>query len=237
MALQRIGARGQITSINDNSPNAVKVLTCWDAVFQEVLTERDWRFAKTRSQLQPLATTPLYGYQFAYGLPSDFLRFVRPHKVPADLTWYFESLGPPGTSGWYPNIDRPFWPPGFKYIVETLPPVVSGTFPDIVTADQPMSLLTNYDGSSGPLMINYIRLISDYSQLMPGFVNALISRLAMELAIAVTEDKQKREEYKADYRESLNSAEAQNESYDLVSHDEQGSESWRMAGRYVRWVR
>ena len=52
MALQRIGARGTIASLTEDSPNAIKVNICWDMVFQEVLSERDWKFAKTRVQLQ-----------------------------------------------------------------------------------------------------------------------------------------------------------------------------------------
>ena len=46
LALGRIGARGQIVSVNDGTPNAVKVLAIWDAIFQEVLSERDWKFAR-----------------------------------------------------------------------------------------------------------------------------------------------------------------------------------------------
>ena len=78
VALGRIGARGQIVSLNDNSPNAIKVLACWDFVFQEVMAERDWKFAKTRVQLQLSNVTPLYSYKYAWALPGDLLRFVRP---------------------------------------------------------------------------------------------------------------------------------------------------------------
>jgi hypothetical protein len=93
--------------------------------------------------------------------------------------------------------------------------------------------LTNYGGWRGPAAINYIQLISDYSQLMPGFVNCLANRLAMELSIGITEDKQKFQMAQEMYKESLNSAEAQNESMDY-SEDESGTESWARAGRYVR---
>ena len=81
-------------------------------------------------------------------------------------------------------------------------------------------------------MINYIQLISDYTQLMPGFVDCLCFRLAQELAIPVTEDKTKYEDMKAAYKETLNSAEAQNECLDYS--DETGSTSWEDAGRWVR---
>jgi predicted aminopeptidase len=93
--------------------------------------------------------------------------------------------------------------------------------------------LTNYTGCEGPAMITYIQLISDYTQLMPGFVNCLANRLAMELAIGVTEDKGKKEDLKQDYKDSLNSAEAQNECLDYS--DETGNEAWAEAGRSCRW--
>ena len=73
LALGRIGARQIITDVNENSPNAKKVLVVWDAVFQEVLSERDWKLAKTRQQLALSNVTPLYTYKHAWALPSDFL--------------------------------------------------------------------------------------------------------------------------------------------------------------------
>jgi hypothetical protein len=81
-------------------------------------------------------------------------------------------------------------------------------------------------------MINYIRLITDYTQLMPGFVNCLAWRLAAELSVGITEDKQKFQGANEMYRDSLNSAEAQNECMDFME-DETGSESWERAGRQI----
>jgi len=283
LALGRIGARGQITSINDSSPNAVKVLTVWDAVFQEVLSERDWKFAKIRAQLQLAASSSftgsisgstltvtsvtsgavtigqvlsgnnilagtvitagsgssftvsqsqnissetmngavrgLYSYKYAWAMPSDFLRFVRPHKRPPDKRFYRWLWGPEG-GGWYHRNDPPVWPSGFAYVVETLP------------IDGNKYLLTDYGGWQSPLMINYIRLITDYTQLMPGFVNCLAWRLAAELSVGITEDKQKFQGANEMYRDSLNSAEAQNECMDFME-DETGSESWERAGRQI----
>lgn len=237
LALGRIGARGQITNINDSSPNAVKVLAVWDSVFQEVLSERDWKFAKTRVQLQLSPIVPLYSYPYAWALPADLLRFVRPVKRPVNRYRYWWGWGPEGT-GWYHREDPPFWPFGTDYKIETLtagwtsplsnPPVpYPGPFPSGRYA------LTDYGGSVTPPMITYIQLITDYTQLMPGFVNCLTFRLAQELSIAITEDKQKFQQMEQMYRDSLNSAEAQNECLDF-SEDESGSTSWEDAGRWVR---
>lgn len=243
VALGRIGARGQITNVDtENSPNAVKVKECWDFVFQEVLAERDWKFAKTRVQLQLSPVTPLYTWKFAWALPADFVRFVRPRRKQVDRNWYW-GYGPEGT-GWYNNQDPPFWPARAEYKVETLTAgwlIVPGQNPAPYPPPFPTGqyCLTNYGGGcvSGsnapgaiPAAITYIRLITDYTQLTPGFVNCLANRLAMELAVSITEDKAKREDLKQDYKDSLNSAEAQNESSDTVL-DEDGSESWVRAGR------
>ena len=119
LALGRIGARGQITDINENSPNAVKVLGIWDAIFSEVLSTRDWKFAKTRTQLQLSPVTPLYSYLYAWALPSDLLRFVRPIKRPENRRNFWWGWGPEG-SGWYHRNDPPFWPVDTDYKIETL---------------------------------------------------------------------------------------------------------------------
>ena len=248
LALGRIGARGEITDINENSPNAKKVLNVWDAIFQEVLSERDWKFAKTRQQLQLSTITPLYTYKFAWALPVDFLRFVRPRRrqTPDHFNWYW-GWGPEGT-GWYNRHDPPFWPYGWDYKVETLtagwdtsvnPPIPWGTNTNPATPfPSGRYILTDYCGVYNnvptPAAITYIQLITDYAQLMPGFVNCLAYRLAQELAINITEDKQKSQGMLELYRDSLNSAEAQNETMDF-ERDEDGSDRWERAGRWASW--
>lgn len=248
LALNRIGARGQIVDVDtENSPNAVKCLNVFDAIFGEVLSERDWKFCKTRAQLQLSPVTPLYTFRFAWALPADFLRFVRPRRRQESRDHIWMS-GPDRAWGWYSRHDPPFWPQGYDYKVETLTAgwqiTQSGGNQVAVPFPPPFPTgkycLTNYGGGSNqnqtnpppptPAAITYIQLITDYTQLMPGFVNCLAYRLAMELCIGVTEDKAKFQMMEERYKESLNSAEAQNESSDTV-HDEDGSSSWVSAGR------
>jgi hypothetical protein len=237
LALGRIGARGQITNVNENSPNAVKCLAVWDATFQEVLSERDWRFAKTRQPLQLSPVIPLYTWKAAWALPGDLLRFVRPFKVPPTHrhNWWW-GWGPEG-DGWYRRDDPPFFPL-VAYKIETLTAGWSSPLTCPPTPYPPpfptgRYALTNYCGECGPAMITYIQLITDYTQLMPGFVNCLTNRLAMELSIGVTEDKQKFELMEQRYKDSLNSAEAQNECLDYS--DETGNEDWERAGRCLSY--
>jgi hypothetical protein len=293
MALLRIGARGSIASLQDDSPNAIKVNTVWDMIFQEVLSERDWKFAKIRAELQeagkgsftasisgntltvtaiaygPLkvgqaicgtgilpgtvitalgtgtgqtgtytvsisqtvpsesmttAMRPLYAYRHAYALPSDFLRLVKPREVPQERSIaYFNDVGlyPFFGHGCWRDRDVPVWPREVApYVVETL-------------SDGNKYLLSNYPDWGEvhiPVKINYIRLITDLTQLMPGFVNCLAYRLAGELALPITEDKQKAEGMMQAFRDALNSAQAQLECDDFLK-DEQGSQSWVEAGR------
>lgn len=250
LALNRIGARGQIVNIDtENSPNAIKCLNVFDAVFAEVSSERDWKTMKTRQPLALSPVTPLYTYRYAWALPQDFLRFVRPRRrqESRDQQWM---NGPDCVGGWYSRHDPPFWPQGFDYKVETLTAgwkitqsggnTVAVPYPDPFPTGK--YCLTNYGGGSNPNQTNpgpptpaaitYIRLITDYTQLMPGFVNCLAYRLAKELCIGVTEDKNKWQLMDEQYKEALNSSEAQNETMD-TNHDEDGSDSWVMAGRYA----
>lgn len=214
LALGRIGAKQFISDINESTVNGQRCLAVWDPIFQEVLSERDWRFAKIRLALQLSALTPLYGYSYAYAMPPDFLRFVRPRRKPLIRNLLYGD-------GIYHRHDLPVSPHGYPYVVETL-------------SDGNKYLLIDYDNSDTdrPLTINYIRLITDYSQLMAGFVNCLAWRLAEELAIQITEDKQKWQGAETAYKEALNSAEAQNECLDF-SENQEDSRAWISAGRFA----
>lgn len=139
-----------------------------------------------------------------------------------------------GAGGWYSRHDPPFWPQGYDYKVETLTAgwntAVSPPVPYPPPFPTGRYALTNYGGWAAPAAITYIRLITDYTQLTPGFVNCLAYRLAKELCIGVTEDKNKWQLMDDQYKEALNSAEAQNETSDTVQ-DEDGSDAWINAGR------
>jgi hypothetical protein len=181
--------------------------------------------------------TPLYSYKYAWALPSDLLRFVRPRKRPSQRFPCFWGWGPQG-EGWYRREDPPFWP-DVDYKIETLTAGWTSPVTDPPTPFPPPFptgpyAITNYGGFYGNAMITYIQLISDYTQLTPGFVNCLCFRLAQELAINITEDKAKFEQMRDMYKDSLNSSEAQNECLDF-SEDESGSTSWEDAGRRVRY--
>ena len=229
MALQRIGARGTIGSLTEDSPNAIKVNNVWQMIFQEVMSERDWKFAKTRVQLVQNANAPAGGYKYAYALPADFLRLCKPREIPEERRIANADMIGWGDGWGGHHRDLPVWPrEADPYIVET---VLSADGVSYTT-----NLLSNYPhgctyADVRPIVINYIRLIADFNQLLPGFVNALAYRLAGELAFAITEDAKKAQSMMQMYYTTLNSAQAQQECDDFLQ-DEAGSQSWVQAGRW-----
>jgi hypothetical protein len=225
LALLRIGAN-LLTTISDNTPNALKVVAVWDYLFDEVMQARDWRFAKTRYTMTVSTTSPLYAYEFAYPLPSDFLRLVKPHKPPSKGFNRLASSSWPAPIGYHSNYDwdPPVFPTGFPYVIEAVDITVGQ-----VTTITPC-LLTDYDNTAQDLLINYIRKVTNYALCTPAFVNCFADRLAAELAVPIKEDKGLSVKKQQDYRDSLNSAESVNESLDYLE-DETQSSSWVDAGR------
>jgi len=63
----------------------------------------------------------------------------------------------------------------------------------------------------GPAMITYIQLISDYSQLMPGFVTVCATGWRWSFPSALRRTSRSSKLMESRYKDSLNSAEAQNE--------------------------
>lgn len=74
MALSRLG-EPRISSIEENSPNAISCRTHYETVRDALLRAHAWNFATTRAQLS-LTDTPAFGWDYAYPLPSDFIRLV-----------------------------------------------------------------------------------------------------------------------------------------------------------------
>jgi hypothetical protein len=198
-------------------------------ILQEVLSEREWKFAKTRVALQQNAQFPEGGYRYAYPLPADYLRLVRPREIPEErriadaAEWGWGGDG----YGWFRHRDIPVHPhEAVPYIIEA-----------VLSADgvsYTNNLLTNYPwcntyANARPIIINYIRLITDFTQLLPGFVNCLAYRLAGELALAITEDENKAKSMMQMYYTTLNSAAAQQECDYL--QDEAGNYNFIHAGR------
>lgn len=86
-ALQRIGAN-TILSLSDNSPEARACSVAYDSNRRDELRKHTWNFAVKRVVLAPDATAPVFDFKYAFTIPSDCLRVLRP--ATADLDWQVE---------------------------------------------------------------------------------------------------------------------------------------------------
>lgn len=74
-ALQLIGA-DEITSFYDETREARLCASLYDTLKQDTLQSHPWGFSVRQEQLNQLVKTPLYGFSYAYSLPTDFLRLI-----------------------------------------------------------------------------------------------------------------------------------------------------------------
>ena len=75
LALTILGA-DRITSLSDNNENARRLSAIYDYCLDDVLRAHPWNFCLQRQQLARLTTTPVYGYDYEFQLPSNCLRVV-----------------------------------------------------------------------------------------------------------------------------------------------------------------
>ena len=75
-ALSRLGAR-QISDIDDpNDPNAIRIANIYSVAFDEIARSHTWNCLTKRADLAASATAPAFGFEYAYPLPSDFIRLI-----------------------------------------------------------------------------------------------------------------------------------------------------------------
>lgn len=77
-ALIKLGAN-TITSIDQNSKEAILCKAQYPIVLTRVLQEHPWNFAIKRASLQKLADAPAFGFQAQFQLPPDYLRVLTPY--------------------------------------------------------------------------------------------------------------------------------------------------------------
>jgi hypothetical protein len=86
-ALQRVGA-ASILSLTDNSPEARACALAYDSNRRDELRKHSWNFTIKRAVLSPDTTAPAFDYLYAFTLPTDCLRVLRPPT--SDLDWQIE---------------------------------------------------------------------------------------------------------------------------------------------------
>jgi len=96
LALRRIGV-ARIASFTEDSPQAIDANACWEYIRDIVLEAKNWKFATLRYKLTQSTLTPEFGYDYAYGLPVDFLRLAYATKDEPSV--YLEN-----TAAEYPHV-------------------------------------------------------------------------------------------------------------------------------------
>lgn len=79
LALQMLGA-SRIASLTEDSPAARSCNACYEAIRDAEIRKNRWNFAKTRTTLAPHATAPAFTFNYAFPLPSDYLRLLSPNE-------------------------------------------------------------------------------------------------------------------------------------------------------------
>lgn len=74
-ALIQVG-HDTLTAVDSSTPQGRKLLAAWPIVLDVLLSAHAWGFATKRVALQQSATAPVWGYDHAYQLPSDYLRLL-----------------------------------------------------------------------------------------------------------------------------------------------------------------
>jgi hypothetical protein len=75
IALTSLGA-DRIIALSDNNENARRLTAIYDSCLDDVLRSHPWNFAIVRVGLVKLVSTPVFGYDYEYQLPTACLRLL-----------------------------------------------------------------------------------------------------------------------------------------------------------------
>lgn len=75
LALGRLGA-GRIMALSEESQAARNCALFYEQTRDEVLRDHPWNFAAARETLVALVDSPIFGWEYAYQLPTDFIRLL-----------------------------------------------------------------------------------------------------------------------------------------------------------------
>ena len=89
-ALQIIGATTRITALTDSNQAARDLNTMYAPVRDAELRKHPWSFALARVVLAPSASAPVFEFDYAFQLPSDFLRLHPDYEYQAETDWQIE---------------------------------------------------------------------------------------------------------------------------------------------------
>lgn len=76
LALAEIGDNYSITDIDETTPQATLCRRFYAVTRDALLRAYPWSFARHRRTLSALSTAPIFGWDYAFQLPSDFLKLI-----------------------------------------------------------------------------------------------------------------------------------------------------------------
>jgi hypothetical protein len=89
LAMQKLGAK-RIAVLTEDSRNARSCNNCYASLRDAVMRANPWSFAITRTILAPSTTAPAFDFKYAFPLPSDCLKVIKPRDN--DLDWTLERV-------------------------------------------------------------------------------------------------------------------------------------------------
>jgi hypothetical protein len=84
-----LGSTERVTTIEGGGALARHARACWERVTRRIAAEHPWNHLVRRAMLNAAAEAPAFGYERAFALPADCLRFLPPN--PNDGENWFEA--------------------------------------------------------------------------------------------------------------------------------------------------
>lgn len=105
-ALEKLGA-GSVSSLSGGSRNASLCNLYLGTAISNVIGPLDWHALRTRLQIAPSSTTPVYGFDYAYPLPSNFERLIEVETNGDSYSFENGNILTDGTEVYITYIARP----------------------------------------------------------------------------------------------------------------------------------
>lgn len=188
-ALGWLGAN-LITSLNDDNREAQLCKTNYPDIRDAVLEEREWTFCVRRISLSPTVIEPVYGYTNQFLLPPQVIRILNlPDTRFGDTD---DNLIGTGLGGRSEGPDQQ--PQLGTFRVESLEE----------TTATGIVILANVDS----IFLRVIWRVTNIGLYSPMFIQCLAQRIAADLAIPLTQNRNLQRDMWALYQEKLNKASA-----------------------------
>ena len=177
-AMSWLGAN-LITNLElDESDEAKACNAIFDLTRDAVMEAREWTFAVERFSLPKMSREPAYGYGSQFLIPNNVLRMLSiPSVTSTGGTIQLDGSG----ADWTPDVE---W-----WRIEHQP--------------EGRVILVNRDG---PLFVRALVRVVESFTWSPTFIQAFSARIAADLAMALTEDRQKMEDMYKLYASKLGEA-------------------------------